>query len=68
MAVPTLYKQYREVCEPGGVKFLDFGIDRNFGNSIDGLILVDLQRLQANRYLRYIAPHLSADSTDMAAA
>lgn len=54
-AVPTLYKQYTELCEPGGVKFLDFGIDPAFSNCIDGLVLVDLDRLKPKRRKRYLS-------------
>lgn len=58
-AIPTLYKQYSELCEPGGVRFIDFGIDPDFNNCIDGLVLVDLQQLKESRYQRYIAPFIS---------
>jgi putative hemolysin len=52
--IPTLYKQYTELCEPGGASFLAFGIDPDFGNSIDGLILVDLARIKAKKRERYL--------------
>ncbi|MGM3182224.1 lysophospholipid acyltransferase family protein [Dickeya oryzae] len=55
-SIPTLYKQYSEVCEPGGVQFIDFGVDPDFNNCVDGLVLVDLQQLKPSRYQRYIAP------------
>ncbi len=53
--VPTLYKQYTELCEPGGAQFLAFGIDPNFQNAVDGLILVDLTRLTPRKRQRYLA-------------
>lgn len=56
--IPPLYKQYSELCEPGGVQFIDFGSDPAFNNCIDGLVLVDLTYLKANRYQRYIEAHL----------
>lgn len=56
--IPPLYKQYSEVCEPGGVQFIDFGSDPDFNDCIDGLVLVDLTLLKANRYQRYIGAHL----------
>ncbi|MBK4585144.1 GNAT family N-acetyltransferase, partial [Enterobacter hormaechei] len=56
--IPPLYKQYSELCEPGGVQFIDFGSDPAFNNCIDGLVLVDLCYLKANRYQRYIEAHL----------
>ncbi|MEC9314366.1 MAG: lysophospholipid acyltransferase family protein, partial [Pseudomonadota bacterium] len=30
VTVPTLYKQYADVCEKGGVRFIDFNIDADF--------------------------------------
>lgn len=56
--IPPLYKQYSELCEPGGVQFIDFGSDPAFNNCVDGPVLVDLCYLKANRYQRYIEAHL----------
>lgn len=56
--IPPLYKQYSELCEPGGVQFIDFGSDPAFNDCVDGLVLVDLCYLKANRYQRYIEAHL----------
>ncbi|BAJ00362.1 GNAT family N-acyltransferase [Shewanella violacea] len=58
-AVPTLYKQYGDLCDPGGVQFLDFGIDAEFGDCIDGLVLVDLQKLKHKKRSRYLDCHRS---------
>lgn len=58
-AIPPLYKQYSELCEPGGVQFIDFGSDPAFNNCVDGLVLVDLCYLKASRYQRYIEAHLA---------
>ncbi|MGL4430145.1 MAG: lysophospholipid acyltransferase family protein [Silvania sp.] len=57
--IPPLYKQYSELCEPGGVQFIDFGSDPAFNNCVDGLVLVDLCYLKASRYQRYIEAHLA---------
>jgi putative hemolysin len=54
LSIPTLYKQYSDVCEKGGVKFLDFGIDKDFGNCVDGFILVDIAKLKESKRKRYI--------------
>lgn len=54
VTVPTLYKQYAELCEEGGVKFLDFGIDADFNNCIDGYILVDVRAIKPAKRKRYI--------------
>ena len=56
--IPPLYKQYSELCELGGVQFIDFGSDPAFNDCVDGLVLVDLCYLKANRYQRYIEAHL----------
>lgn len=54
--VPTLYKQYTELCEPGGARFLAFGVDHDFQDAVDGLILVDLTRLTPRKRQRYLQP------------
>ncbi|WP_417550674.1 GNAT family N-acyltransferase [Methylophaga sp.] len=54
VTVPTLYKQYADICEPSGVRFIDFNIDANFGNCIDGLVMVDLQQLKPAKRKRYL--------------
>ncbi|MCT8124517.1 MAG: GNAT family N-acyltransferase [Alishewanella aestuarii] len=55
VSIPTLYKQYSELCEPGGVKFLAFGTDPDFADCIDGLVLVDLTQLKAQKRARYLS-------------
>jgi len=57
-AIPTLFKQYSDLCEPGGVKYLDFGIDNDFQNCIDGFILVNVDMIKEKKKERYIYPHL----------
>jgi hypothetical protein len=52
--IPMLYKQYTELCEPGGARFLAFGVDPAFSDSIDGLIEVDLQRIRPKKRTRYL--------------
>lgn len=54
--LPMLYRQYTELCEPGGARFLAFGVDPAFSDSVDGLIEVDLHRLRAKKRERYLAP------------
>lgn len=56
-SVPTLYKQYSELCEPGGVKFLAFGVDPDFNDCVDGLVCADITLLKEKKHARYIAPH-----------
>lgn len=53
-SVPMLYKQYTELCEPGGARFLAFGVDPDFSGSIDGLIEVDLECVRPRKRQRYL--------------
>ncbi len=53
-SVPMLYKQYTDLCEPGGARFLAFGVDPDFSDSIDGLIEVDMHKLRPNKRKRYL--------------
>ena len=55
LSVPTLYKQYTELCEDGGVQFVDFNVDPDFSDCIDGLVLVDLHKLKETKRKRYLA-------------
>jgi len=54
VTVPTLFKQYGELCEEGGVRFFDFGLDKDFGNCIDGYMLVDVNQVRETKRKRYI--------------
>lgn len=54
VSVPTLYKQYSELCQPGGVRFIDFGVDADFNFCVDGLVMVDLEQVKARKRQRYI--------------
>ncbi len=54
IAVPTLYKQYSELCEEGGVNFQGFNVDPDFSNCVDGLIVVEIDKVKAKQKSRYI--------------
>jgi putative hemolysin len=56
LSLPTLYKQYAEICEGDGVSFSAFNIDPDFQNCIDGLVIVDIAKLKARKKARYM-PH-----------
>jgi hypothetical protein len=53
-AIPPLYKQYAELCDPGGVTFVDFNIDPAFNNCVDGLVIVDIHKLKEQKRKRYM--------------
>jgi putative hemolysin len=52
--IPTLFKQYSELCDDRGVEFIDFGVDKGFGNCVDGFILVDIDKLKPQKKGRYL--------------
>ncbi|MBL8499504.1 MAG: lysophospholipid acyltransferase family protein [Nitrosomonas sp.] len=58
--VPVLYKQYAELCEPGGCEFLGFNIDPQFSNCVDALILVHVGAIKEKKHQRYIESHAAA--------
>lgn len=54
VSVPTLYKQYSDITEEDGVKFLGFNVDKNFSDCIDGFILVNVSKIKNSSRKRYI--------------
>lgn len=61
LKIPTLFKQYADVCEPGGVRFCAFNIDPAFNYCTDGFVLVDVNYLKPNKRSRYIKKPSSND-------
>ena len=55
--VPTLFKQYVELCKPGGCEFLGFNVDPDFSNCIDAMILVHIDAIYLKKRDRYINVH-----------
>ena len=54
LTIPTLYKQYSELCEEGGIKFYDFNIDPDFSNCIDSFIVVEIAKIKQSKLDRYM--------------
>ncbi len=57
--VPTLYKQYVELCIDNGCHFIDFNIDPDFNNCIDSLIMVEIDKIAPKKRMRYIERQLT---------
>ena len=57
--VPTLYKQYVELCVDKGCHFIDFNVDPDFNNCIDSLIMVEIDKIAPKKRLRYIESTLT---------
>ncbi|MEQ1636994.1 MAG: lysophospholipid acyltransferase family protein [Methylococcales bacterium] len=55
--VPTLYKQYVELCVEDGCRFMAFNVDPEFNNCIDSLIMVDVAKITPKKRQRYITAH-----------
>lgn len=53
--VPVLFKQYRNLVEPGGVRFMGFGYDTSFSNCIDGIVLIDCKHIKQARMKRWLS-------------
>jgi putative hemolysin len=58
--VPTLYKQYVELCVDKGCHFIGFNIDPEFNNCIDSLILVEVDKIAPKKQQRYIKTGMAA--------
>lgn len=52
-SVPTLLKQYGELCDNNGVTFSDFGVDEKFSDCIDGYLMVNLSKVKTKKRARY---------------
>ena len=53
LSVPTLYKQYADLCEEGGIRFSAYNIDKDFSDCVDSFILVDVKRIKEKQRKRY---------------
>ncbi len=54
VAVPTLFKQYSDLCLDEGVEFQGFNVDENFSDCIDGFIFVKIDKIKEAQRKRYI--------------
>lgn len=52
--VPTLFKQYTELCQDDGVCFLDFNINTGWSDVVEGFIIADISCMKKNKKKRYI--------------
>ena len=62
MTVPTMFKQYSELCEQGGVSFSSFNIDSAFNDCVDGLVVVDVHQLLEKKRSKYLPDWQSSGS------
>lgn len=64
LVIPTLFKHYSELCRVGGVTFTDFGVDPDFGNCVDGFVIIDLKYIKKSKYERYVVPFLNSGTAE----
>ncbi len=60
--IPTLFKQYAELGDPGGVSISCSGLDVTFSNVVDGFVMVDTWKLKASKRNRYLQTAVSAQA------
>jgi putative hemolysin len=53
--LPMLFKQYVELCDEKGCRFLDFNLAPDFNNAIGALMMVDIQTIKPSKH-RYLKP------------
>ncbi len=59
-AIPTLFKQYADLGEPGGVSICSSGLDITFSNVVDGFVMLDTWKLKESKRDRYLQTSVSA--------
>lgn len=52
--LPVLFKQYTDLCESGGVGFINFAKDPDFNGCVDGLIWLELDKMKSKKRDKYI--------------
>ncbi|GAB2990690.1 bifunctional ornithine lipid synthase OlsF [Psychrosphaera aestuarii] len=52
--IPTLFKQYTELCDDNGTQFLGFNIDPDFADCIDGFVFIDINQMKPAKRSRYL--------------
>lgn len=53
-SIPTLYKQYADLCDEGGMYFAGFNVDHDFSDCVDSFIVVHVEQIKQNKKDRYI--------------
>jgi len=53
LTVPTMYKQYADLCEEGGVVFCAYNIDKDFSECVDSFIVLSVDKIKEKQRARY---------------
>lgn len=54
LVVPPLYKHYMEAAYSEGVHVCCFNVDADFGDCVDGFLIIDLLKLKPKKQKRYL--------------
>lgn len=54
VSVPTLYKQYADLCDEGGIEFCAYNVDKDFSDCVDSFIFVEIDKIKKAQKKRYI--------------
>ena len=55
LSVPTLYKQYADLCEEDGIEFCAYNIDKDFSDCVDSFIVLSVDKIKEKQRARYIS-------------
>jgi putative hemolysin len=53
LSVPTLYKQYADLCEEDGISFCAYNIDADFSECVDSFIVLSVDKIKEKQKERY---------------
>lgn len=53
LSIPTMYKQYADLCTDDGIQFCAFNIDKDFSDCVDSFIIVDVDKIKEKQRKRY---------------
>lgn len=53
LSIPTMYKQYADLCTQNGIKFCAYNIDKEFSDCVDSFIIVDVDKIKDKQRKRY---------------
>jgi len=53
LTIPTLYKQYADLCQENGVLFCAYNIDKDFSDCVDSFIIVEVEKINDKQKTRY---------------
>lgn len=53
LSIPTMYKQYADLCEEDGIQFCAYNIDKDFSDCVDSFIILSVDKIKEKQRARY---------------